>query len=231
MDIIYILDASPSRSAELLATPQLYIQCKSMIKIIGMLENNDVACLTNRTASMWLGYTDTLKQFFNLCLIEWVKRGKSTHYTIFPVRTNLDWPWWFAWKPLHHSHQAAFVRSYYNKYSQIFTVAQLDDYMQHGLLWPHEIFADVATELYGGIDKVTHLKEYQAILQLIQLFSIKTIQLYTAELAGCVLKLADCKVWLLNRENNPVTGRPIKIGGPIYKDFERAALHYGLTKP
>jgi hypothetical protein len=89
-------------------------------------------------AKMWDGYVDALALYTNACIDEWKARGyKNTMQHMPTTSTDVQFPPWWGWPPLLHSHKASLNRkdaSYYH-----FEVP--DDYAALGYVWPHTVAA------------------------------------------------------------------------------------------
>jgi hypothetical protein len=60
---------------------------------------------------MWQGYAEALKQYLNLCLDEWERRGFANSIPRERVDPrSLEMPWWLGREELHASHRANLLR-------------------------------------------------------------------------------------------------------------------------
>lgn len=60
---------------------------------------------------MWVGYTDALRYYINLCILEWVKRGFQNtmkYHILFDDIPSI--PWWAKSKAFHYSNCSALLR-------------------------------------------------------------------------------------------------------------------------
>lgn len=68
---------------------------------------------------MWIGYTESLKVYYNTILLEWIKRGYKNNMPFLSPSNNLL-PWWFGNENFHIAHQSNLIRKDPNFYIKIF---------------------------------------------------------------------------------------------------------------
>lgn len=86
--------------------------------------------INHPATQMWRGYEDILAVYHNLCIMEWVKRGKNNSMELLPTSPlNLDpefrkglLPWWFGHTGFHGSHQSNLLRKNSRIYGKHFKV-------------------------------------------------------------------------------------------------------------
>lgn len=82
---------------------------------------------------MWRGYENALKSYYNICIDEWVSRGKNN--TMKKIKHGeVVMPWWMGWEHFHYSHRASLLRKFPDHYEKHFSVDKY--YMKRGYIWP-----------------------------------------------------------------------------------------------
>lgn len=69
---------------------------------------------------MWKGFENSLREYFNICLLEWLYRGKSHKFELEPIDDTFDTPWWLDVDIFHKSHMSNLLRKnpkYYVNFS------------------------------------------------------------------------------------------------------------------
>lgn len=88
---------------------------------------NHPACI------MWRGYENALIAYYNICIDEWVSRGKNNNMEKMK-HGKIIMPWWIGWKHFHRSHRASLLRKFPDYYESHFSVSRY--YMKRGYIWP-----------------------------------------------------------------------------------------------
>jgi len=82
--------------------------------------------LDHSAVKMWIGYEEALKEYVNVMITEWVKRGYNNTMDLYRVDTRkLKYPTWFGDQKFHSSHRANLLRKdfkYYSKYGWVESV-------------------------------------------------------------------------------------------------------------
>lgn len=176
---------------------------------------------------MWLGYTNALKVYFNLCIKEWISRGFNNTYELYQINeeeyrivmcefdgqttTFMDefddycFPPWFGFPPLILSHRAALIRKDPEAYNE-FNSDEVVEYYDKGYLWPHK-----------QPDKMYEEWDFK---YLDPIGEGAPVQFRISE--------EDATKWVNDKLKNPKTGRSIKKGAKMYKEYEAAAQYYEL---
>jgi hypothetical protein len=92
--------------------------------------SNHPACI------MWRGYENALIYYYNLCVTEWISRGKQNTKPLLP-HGEVVMPWWVGWDHFHASHQASLLRKFPHYYGRYFTYNEY--YYNRGYLWPSKV--------------------------------------------------------------------------------------------
>jgi hypothetical protein len=175
---------------------------------------------------MWVGHTDALKAYFNLCVREWIRRGFKNTLELYDVNeddysstpcefdgtttvfmselNDAEYPLWISFPPLINSHRASLYRKdpvFYAHFRD-----GLDDYVDRGYLWPEKHPNMYENWSFDYLDPI-------------------------GEGAPSHYRIAedDVREWLKDKSRNPKTKRSITSTGKLYKDYESAARHYGLV--
>jgi len=71
--------------------------------------------------NIWKNHLEALKQYYNLCISEWVSRGYRNNLEVLPVDlTKLTYPPLVGYEPFHASHRSNLLRKkpdFYAKYN------------------------------------------------------------------------------------------------------------------
>ena len=67
--------------------------------------------------TMWDGYTEALKLYYNYSIYEWIRRGYNNTMERAPVDISAPMPPWFGDDKLHSSHRSNLLRKDSNYYS------------------------------------------------------------------------------------------------------------------
>lgn len=230
-------------------------------QIINLLERYDETGelsggFSNHPATrMWLGYTDALKVYFNLCVDEWINRGGKNTMELYDVdvdkyrivQCSFDFftgkaefqedfdefcfPVWFSYPPLILSHLASLIRKDEEFYSQN--------------------FVDIMEPLFYGLDEFDQMNDDEKkefLLHYLEenyyhrgyLWPHKNEEMYeqwsldyldpigTGAPAKFQVSEEDARKWAENPNINPETGRSIKTGSAIYNKYKEAYEgHFG----
>ena len=69
---------------------------------------------------MWRGYEDSLKEYFNSILMEWIERGYKNNmlYEIINKQYPIKYPFWLGNEKFHASHRSNLLRKNFEWYSK-----------------------------------------------------------------------------------------------------------------
>ena len=68
---------------------------------------------------MWKGYENALKEYFNMCVTEWINQGYNNTMELEVIEEDIIYPNWLGDDTLHSSHRSNLLRKdteYYSKY-------------------------------------------------------------------------------------------------------------------
>lgn len=176
---------------------------------------------------MWIGYTNALKVYFNLCVKEWIKRGCVNNMALFDIDEDkyrivpcefdgvtcqfleefdeFCFPKWFSFPPLILSHRASLLRKDPDEY-HFFNDELTAEYYDKGYLWPLKAPDSMYDEWnFNYLDPIG-----------------------TGAPAQFKISEKDAARWVENPTINPTTNRTIKPGAKTYKEYQEAAKYYKL---
>lgn len=207
------------------------VEAKQIIDILEKIDaGEDVSSIgfaSHTATKMWIGYTNALKAYYNLCLDEWINRGyknKMVKYDIDETRftnresvfdgvkttfltedTEYSFPPFTSFRPFILFHRSALYKKD-PKYYVKFLNEELEPYVDLGYLWPSHA-GDIMYEKWDFkyLDKPGAGAPVQYRIT-----------------------LSEATEWVSNKFKNPKSGRSIKEGGPKYKELESAAIFYKL---
>ena len=67
---------------------------------------------------MWRGYTDSLKEYVNCIIREWIKRGYKNTMSIYEIPDQKETPVWLGNESFHASHRASLLRKDFEYYTK-----------------------------------------------------------------------------------------------------------------
>ena len=177
---------------------------------------------------MWIGYTNHLKVYYNLCIKEWISRGYNNNMPLYEVENEekyhivnsefidnaayfedfneYSFPPFCSFLPFIMSHKSSLLKKDPEYYADYANEPDMEDYYLRGYLWPSHHKENFYNE--WSLDYLDPIGEGAP-----SHFRI------SYELA---------EQWSLNKEVNPKTGRKIKNCAKIYKQYESAAKYYEL---
>jgi len=200
------------------------LEAKQIIDAIDNPNGNNKGWRNHPCTKMWMGHSGALKVYYNHIVREWIARGYENNMPLFDIQeeeyiiipTYFDgvrtffpvgavfnektFPPWFTWAPLIYSHRAALIRKNPEYYTSMFLDSECSKYLGSGYIWPSKLPATVweyfdfsMIEPMGAGTPSQYRLSYEEVLE-----------------------------WSKNGLFNPRTGRAIKYGGPMYRDYEKA---------
>lgn len=210
------------------------LEAKQLINILEKMDNgedvNNIGFAKHPACLMWFGYTNALKAYFNLCVIEWISRGYKNTMELYDVDHDkfvnvecefdgistvfkgedgdnpYEFPPFASFPPFILSHKAALIRKNPVYYKDLLC-EEVEPYIKLGYLWPSK----VSDEIYLKWD----MKYLEAI------GSGAPPQYRISE--------TDAINWNNDKTRNPKTKRIIKENSKIYKEYSEVAKFYNLT--
>lgn len=207
------------------------LEAKQIINVLEKIDSGEdvsgIGFASHTATKMWIGYTNALKAYYNLCLQEWIDRGYKNNMVKYDVdetkftnrecefdgkittftseETEFTYPPFASFKPFILSHRSALYKKDPKFYSK-FLDEELEPYIEHGYLWP----THAGNEIYNNWN-LNYLDKPGA-----------------GAPAQYRIPLSEATSWVNNKLKNPKTNRTIKENGPKYKEFETAAKFYKL---
>lgn len=99
---------------------------------------------------MWVGYTDFLKKYINICVRLWIKKGyKNTMemYENVPYK-NIEKPWWFGYEKIHMSHRSSLYNKNKEYYRPLFGSLTFKGY-----IWPSHFDVETIKKVLKQIER------------------------------------------------------------------------------
>ena len=209
------------------------VECKQIIDLLEEYDRTHIlpekGWSSHPAFLSWIGFTNHLKVYFDICVKEWTDRGYVNNmqtYNIDQSKYNIvecsfdgktatynnskfnefSFPYWVSFPPFYKSHQAALLRKNPKYYIEYFG-NELGEFINNGYLWPCRI-------------NINCINDWN--------FS------YHDTLAtGCPpvfrIPLLTIIKWSFNPNVNPTTGRKISNTSAIYKDYLDAFNTFGIT--
>tara|TARA_R100000995_G_scaffold69658_1_gene38226 strand:+ start:663 stop:1094 length:432 start_codon:yes stop_codon:yes gene_type:complete len=107
-------------SASVLDWKRLGKQRVEGMQIINAINNTEKQGWQSHPATiMWTPYVETLKQYTNIMIEEWINRGYNNTMSLYEINTDkYEYPPWLGNEAFHSSHRANLLRKDYQYYSQ-----------------------------------------------------------------------------------------------------------------
>jgi len=164
---------------------------------------------------MWIGHENALKVYINNCIRAWRDLGYNCALEEYEIdETDIDWPWWYTWKPLHLSHKCSLLRKNPEHYEKIFKLSKTEkEWLNHGYIWPSKL----NKKILKGIDDGK---------------TFKPIEICDPIGMGAPAQyrwtLEEVLEWKNNKTVNPKTGKTInpKSKTGVYSDVKKAYGYY-----
>jgi hypothetical protein len=214
MVITFVVSSVPEDTFRILDSKRLGKQRIEAQTIIKTLEGKITGYHDHPIIFMWVGYVDALKYYFNCCVDEWVNRGYKNNLEKYEVKENVTFPFWFSNKQVHESMKASLLRKDGEYYSSKISLENID-YMNYGYIWVCKLTNEQIESMRNGI-----------VLPLESICS----DLGAGVPAYFRIPKNMCEEWLKNKNRNPKTGRKIKEGGKMYKEFLSVARFHKLME-
>jgi hypothetical protein len=227
MVITFVSSACPLQCAKDLDNKRILKQRVEAFQLIKSIEEGS-GWSNHPCSKMWANHVEALKVYYNIMVRECISRGFENNMPLYDinenefsvirtyfdgVRTYLEptqgktFPWFFGWQPFIYSHRCALIRKKPDYYGPKFWDSECEKYINYGYIWP------------------THLPP-----TVLEYFDFSMITPFGAGTpAQYRFSREEVYAWSQNHLINPKTGRPIKQGGPMYKDYEKAYKFYFST--
>lgn len=107
------------------------VEAKQILNIL-LGRTTSKAWVNHPVVKMWKGYENTLKDYYNCILEEWIKRGYNNTMCFEEVYNSIIYPVWFNNDEVFSSHRSNLLRKNKEYYSQ-FKWTESDDLLY---IWP-----------------------------------------------------------------------------------------------
>ncbi len=130
-------------------------------QIINIIENYDkVKAWKNHPAVlMWFDNVKSLKTYYNIMVLEWIRRGFNNTMPIYKIVGKYKDPWFIGNKSFHLSHQASLIRKNKSHYAKYFLHVP-DDYMHYTYIWPSKLSKEQIAVLIKNKNKPLPIEYY-----------------------------------------------------------------------
>ena len=136
----FFTDSDPEVTAKSLDDRRLGKQRVEAKQIIDLIDGNSKTggWKAHPAVLMWVGYSDALKDYFNIMVNEWIDRGYNNTMELyqFDLDYGIEYPKWTLNDKVLFSHQARLIQKMPSHYSTIFNPPK--EYLKHGYIWPHK---------------------------------------------------------------------------------------------
>ena len=105
------------QTAKVLDYKRLGKQRVEAMQIVQTIDNN-TGWRHHPIVKMWTPYTNALKLYHNIIIIEWIDRGYNNNMKFYDLPSDIQYPNWLGHEPFHKSHRANLLRKDYRFYSQ-----------------------------------------------------------------------------------------------------------------
>ncbi len=150
--MVFIPYSDPIEIAKILDYKRLGKQRVEARQILSIItgEAKWTAWRNHPAVLMWKPYISELKYYYDIMVLEWVKRGYVNHMPLYGIG-KIEMPWFMYCKPILDSHKATLLRKNHDHYKQFFSVSQ--KYLSRNVIWP------IIGEKYLNEDQIEKLKE------------------------------------------------------------------------
>lgn len=124
--------------AQVLDTKRLGKQRVEAKQVLNAIQKN-TGWRNHPCAKMWKPYINSLKQYYNIMIDEWVKRGYVNNMKKAQIRAKkITKPWFVNNRTVNLSHQAMLVTKLPQHYKQYFKRIP-KDYFKYSYVWPSNL--------------------------------------------------------------------------------------------
>jgi hypothetical protein len=80
------------------------------LQLIRAISGETVGWIRHPAAAMWRGYLNALKQYHNIAIEEWIRRGYRNNMPKKRIRGKIVYPPWLGNEAFHASHRSNLLR-------------------------------------------------------------------------------------------------------------------------
>lgn len=113
------------------------VEAFQILKVINR-ERTTGGFINHPIMKMWMGHTDALVLYMNMCIEEWIYRGFNNTMKILSVDSKIMLPKWIGDERVHSSHRANLLRKDYTFYSKYGWKENNIDYNSAPYFWSEE---------------------------------------------------------------------------------------------
>lgn len=121
--------------AKILDSKRLGKQRVEAMQILNILEgkNRGTGWINHPVVKMWKGHTESLKQYYNEMVREWVRRGYRNTMKLYKINKPHK-PWFVKCISVNLSHQASLLRKNPAYYKELFKCVP-KKYLKYSYIW------------------------------------------------------------------------------------------------
>jgi hypothetical protein len=138
MVVTFYVHSDPRMTAKCLDKRRLGKQRVEAKQIIDALTKGSGGWINHPATKMWEGYTDALKDYFNIMCQEFIYRGGNQGMELYLLEKRPVYPPWTECHRVHYSHQARLVQKEPGHYFPIFQAVLPPEHLKYGYIWPHK---------------------------------------------------------------------------------------------
>lgn len=139
MVVTFYTHSDPRITASILDDRRLGKQRVEALQIVNALQGTS-RWRNHPCARMWEGYVPALKDYCNIMIEEWVRRGKVNNMAFYAVEQPVRYPDWIYSERVLFSHRARLVTKEPGFYASRLVFPE--EYRYHGYIWPSKWSAE-----------------------------------------------------------------------------------------
>jgi hypothetical protein len=134
------------------------VEAKQILDIVTG-EAKYTAWRNHPVVKQWMLYPDALKDYINVMIAEWIRRGFKNTMKTYKITKKYKMPWFVKSKVVNLSHQASLLRKEPTHYKKHFTDVPAQ-YMKYSYVWPSGLTEDQVDELIRSKNKILDIKPF-----------------------------------------------------------------------
>lgn len=111
--------SSFTETARILDWRRLGKQRVEALQLINALTGKSKGWSNHPAAKMWEGHLDALRQYMNIMIEEWIRRGYNNTMKLAKLPNNITYPCWLGNEEFHAAHRSNLLRKdkpYYSEF-------------------------------------------------------------------------------------------------------------------
>ena len=129
----FVIDSKTEVTARALDDRRLGKQRSEAVIIINVLSGKSHGWKNHPAVKSWIGHVEALKDYCNIIISEWVRRGKKNNMELYKIDENPIYPNWYTNSKIHYSHMARLKQKDPKYYSSLCPPLIYNSY---GYIWP-----------------------------------------------------------------------------------------------